>query len=99
MVKIILEDGSLDPASDFEDDGGTPDFRARQTYRPGKRMKLGKLIGVFVGWFLAALMVPPSLYIFLLWFSYTFDASAWAGLIVYIGLMAIGLWFFKYRRR
>ncbi|HQU04801.1 MAG TPA: hypothetical protein PLT25_08790, partial [Acidocella sp.] len=83
MAKIIFEDGSLDPQADFEDDGGTPAYRARQSYKPGKKMTVGKLIGAFIGWFLAVLFVPPIMYIFMLWFSYSTGAGPWMSLITF----------------
>lgn len=75
MATARRPDGSLDPAADFQDDGGTPDWRARQRQRNREgwaaiRWALARAIVFFP--LLATITVPAGALAYAL-------AAVWAG--------------------
>lgn len=114
MARTILPDGSLDPADDFEDDGGTPAFRERQrrnadylrpmdsrTRRPGPIGRFRKLPVMHqIGW----LAIFPPIFFFsaatsTMLFAYNFDIEPIGGLVIFLALFVPGAWIIIRRRR
>lgn len=64
MATARRPDGSLDPAADFGDDGGTPDFRARQRQRNRAGWAGARAVLFFP--LLATITVPVGAFAYLL---------------------------------
>lgn len=102
MTKTILPDGSLDPAADFEDDGGTPDYRARraEAYRTPKYAPLNVArqpnfvmrwikrtpLLHIVGWIIFIPVFFFSASVSTLLFAYNFNIEPIGGLAIFLAL-------------
>jgi hypothetical protein len=114
MVKSTRPDGSLDPAEDFEDNNGTPAWRARQAeaaqriygpLQPARRPNfvvrwfdrtpLLHLLGwvAFIPIFFFSGVISTAL------FAYTLDIEPIGGLLIFLALFGLGVWFVLARRR